>query len=150
VELVLPVPAPALSIAAAYSFLPYVGTVLPLLKGREDPDPDTAPNGADYRYLGLTARLYPNPRARGLYGFGGFDQVRASGGYLPAGKTYDRTGWRGGVGLRTDNKFTFVGLEAGLGWYGAVDLTDFDEDSNPGKIPVIQTTFALSVGLAPF
>jgi TPR repeat protein len=149
-EVVLPIPIPALSIAAGYSWLPYVGTVLPLLKGVEDPDPGTPPSGADYRYLGFTARLYPNPRARGLYGFAGIDQVTASGGYLKEGREFDRSGWRGGVGLRTDNKYTFVGLEAGIGYYGVVKLTDFDEDSQPGSIPVVQTTFALSFGLVPF
>lgn len=150
VELVLPLPIPALSIGGGYSWVPYVGTVLPLLRGVEDPAPNRPPSGADYRYVGLTARLYPNPRARGLYGFAGVDQIRASGGYLPPSRTFDRSGWRGGVGLRTDHKYTYVGLEAGIGYYGLVHLQDFDEDSEPGTIPVVQTTFALSVGFAPF
>jgi TPR repeat protein len=149
-ELVLPLPVPALSIAAGYSWLPFVGTVLPLLEGFEDPNPDAGPAGTDFRYLGVTGRLYPNPRARGLYGFVGTDALNASGGYLRPGREFDRLGWRGGVGIRTDHKYTFVGLEAGIGYYGVVNLQDFDEDSQPGTIPVVQTTFALSMGFAPF
>lgn len=149
IEAVLPIPIPALSVGAGYSRLPLVGAILPLLEGVEDPSSDP-PSGADYRYVGFTGRLYPNPRARGLYAFLGYDQAHASGGYLREGRVFDRDGYRVGAGIRTDHKYTYVGLEAGLGVYGIVDLQDFDEDSDPGIIPVVQTTFALSVGFAPF
>jgi len=140
-ELVAPIPVgPAVSIVGQYTYLPKMGSVLVLLEG--DSAPKTPP---DLTVLGASARIYPNTQARGPYGSVGVNDITASGGSVK--RERNRFGWSARVGMRTDTKGLYTGMEIGLGQYGLVRLKDFDEDEN-GIIPLVVPTFAFSIGLA--
>lgn len=142
-ELVLPIPVgPAIAVAGSYSYIPYGGTVMALLVGMDSPD-----EAPDFQYIDATVRIYPNPQARGLYGAAGYHTLSASGGSLT--EDLGRDGWSGRIGYRNDSKYFYTGLEMGIGWYGVVDLNDFDEDEN-GLIPLVLPTLGFSVGFAVF
>lgn len=140
-ELVLPIPVgPALSASASYSYIPGGGQALVVLDG--DGSLDNAP---DMSFMSADLRLYPNTQARGVWGGVGYQQVTASGGDLAE----DRV--RGGpvlkLGMRSDNKLIYTGLEIGISQLGLIDLNDFDEEET-GSFPLILPTLGLSVGLA--
>jgi uncharacterized protein len=141
-EVVIPIPiGPALSIAGAYSSVPGAGTVLTTLQG--DDRPVDAPNLV---YRSLTARVYPNHRARGAYAAAAFELV---GDGVNTGPERDRVGYSVRIGMRNDTKFGYSGVEFGLGQYGFLDLADFSDDSE-GLLPLIVPTLAFSFGFAPF
>jgi len=158
-ELVAPIPVgPALSIAGQASYVPMAGTFLVSLEGDDTDELDA--NGdivetsrPPMQVVGGMARLYPNNKARGLYVGAGLHRLTAEGGFPSAVRT--RTGWNAVVGLRTDSRYGFVGLETGLGQYGLVYTTNFDSGATPkekrddGGFPLIVPSFALSFGFAP-
>ncbi len=142
-EVVLPLPVgPGLSVGGHAAWLPLAGAPLPLLDGES-----LSLNPPNLRLLGVNARVYPNPQARGLYGSVGYHELRAAGGSLDEAKT--RKGWNARVGIRSQTKLVYTSLEIGLGTYGVLDLNDFDQDEE-GSLPVILPALGFSVGLALF
>ncbi len=140
-ELVIPVPiGPALSISGSYGYIPGGGSIMVLLDGEDSPD-----EFPDLETIGVSARLYSNPQARGVYGAAGLHQNTATGGSLTEDKV--RTGWSARVGIRNDVKAMYSGVEFGIGQLGQVDLNDFDSDKT-GKIPLIYPFFGFSFGVA--
>jgi len=140
-ELVLPIPVgPAISVGGTYSYLPGLGTAMMLLKGLDKPA--VAP---DIQSITLSARLYPNTQARGVYGAFGVHQLTASGGDLP--QALVRSGWSARLGFRNDSKLFYTGIELGLGQYGLVYLKDFDSNET-GILPLLLPTFNFSMGFA--
>jgi TPR repeat protein len=140
-ELVIPIPiGPALSIGGTYSYLPKAGAVMMLIKGMDNPE-----NPPDLWSMSLSARLYPNTQARGLYFAVGAHQVEAWGGDLEV--PLMRQGFSARVGMRNDVRFGYTGLDIGLFQLGVIDINDFDEDEQ-GLIPFINTAFSFSAGLA--
>ncbi len=139
-EAVVPIPiGPALSVGGTFSYIPGGGSVLVLIEGEDSPrDPP------DLQVLQAIGRLYPNHQGRGLYGAIGFHQLTAAGGSIA---DRSRAGFNGRVGIRSQSGATYSTLEFGLGNYGIVDLSDFDEDEN-GKIPLLLPTFSFGVGFA--
>jgi hypothetical protein len=92
-------------------------------------------------------RVYPNNKARGLFGMVGVHRLEALNGALK-----DPIARQGGslrLGIHNDSRWTYTRVEMGIGQYGLVNLNDFDEDE-AGTFPLIQATLGLSVGLAPF
>ncbi len=158
-ELVAPIPiGPAISIAGQASSVPYAGTFLVSLDGDDTDELDV--NGdiversrPTMNVVGGMARLYPNNKARGLYVGVGAHRLSAEGGF--PSELRQRQGWNAVVGLRTDSRYGFVGLETGVGQYGVVRTTDFDSGATPQEkrddqgFPLIVPSFALSFGLAP-
>ncbi len=158
-ELVAPIPVgPAISVAGQASYVPYAGAFLVSLDGDDTDELDA--NGdivktsrPALQVLGGMARLYPNNKARGLYVGAGLHTLKAEGGFPSEVRT--RAGWNAVVGLRTDSRYGFVGLETGIGQYGVVKTTRFDsgatkkEKADDGGFPLIVPSFALSFGLAP-
>jgi hypothetical protein len=92
-------------------------------------------------------RLYPNNKARGLYGMAGVHQLQASGGQLSSPLT--RTGLSARLGMYSESKFFYTRVEMGMGQYGIIDLHDFDEDET-STFPLLQATLAFSCGFAFF
>ena len=138
-ELVVPIPVgPALAVYGSYSYIPAAGTALVLIRGDDNPDIDP-----DLQYYDAAVRLYPNNKARGIYGGVGYHQLAVIGDAF--GTEYDRAGFSARLGLHNDNKRTYSNLELGIGQYGLVDINDFDEDEE-GTIPLIQSTFGFSFG----
>lgn len=142
-ELVLPIPVgPAISIGGTYSYLPYAGAAFILLKGEDSPAVN--PNMSA---ITLTARVYPNTQARGIWGGIGAHQLTAFGGDLEGADPMVRSGFSAKLGFRSDVRNLYTGLEIGGGSFGVVDVKDFDEDDE-GLIPLILPTLGFSVGLA--
>lgn len=140
-ELVAPIPVgPALAVTASGSFIPGIGGLMVQLKG--DTAPDVQP---DLRYLDAGLRLYPNNKARGLYGMVGVHELQASGGEL--NKPLARTGVSARLGMYSEDKLFYSRLEMGIGQYGMINLRDFDDDET-GRFPLVQATLSFSFGLA--
>ena len=136
-EFVLPIPVgPALSLVGSYSWLPEVGGFMTVLKGDDW-------QGMDYRYVDAGVRLYPNNKARGLYGMVAWHELQGVG-YIP-GSPFVRSGISGRIGIYSETKSVFTRVEMGIGQYGLVDLHDFDEDQD-SKFPLIQATLAFTFG----
>lgn len=142
-ELVLPIPVgPAFSVGGTFSYIPGGGSLFLLLRGESDPQ--VAP---DLQVITLTARVYPNNRARGLWGGIGVHELVAFDGDLATRGTMTRRGATVRFGVRNDNKNVYTGLEVGMGTFGTVDINDFDEEET-GKIPLLLPSLAVSGGLA--
>lgn len=142
-ELVLPIPVgPALSLGGTFSYIPWGGTAFVLLEGEDKPDVPP-----DLQVITLSARIYPNTQARGLWVGAGAHQMTASGGSLEGQEDLVRTGFSARVGFRNDSRMFYTGVEMGLGTYGTVDIKDFDEDES-GLIPLLLPAMAVSVGFA--
>lgn len=138
-ELVAPIPVgPAISVHGSYSYLPNLGGFMLQLDGQTAPSFDSAPT---YTYADAGVRLYPNNKARGLYGMGAFHTLQAQG-------ARTRIGPSARLGMYSENKWLYTRVEMGLGSYGAVRLQDFDEDET-GEFPLLQATLGFSIGLAP-
>ncbi len=144
-EAVVPIPVgPALSFSGAWSYTPYAGNALLFLKGEDVPDG----NSSTLQYFDGVVRLYPNNKARGIYGGIGIHRLQASGGIIPRANL-TRDGFSGRFGIYTENRGFFSRVEMGIGSYGWIDLNDFDADDS-GIFPLIQPTFGLSFGAALF
>jgi TPR repeat protein len=142
-ELVAPIPVgPAVAFTGSFSYLPTLGGVMLQLEGETYPDVEP-----DLRYFDAGVRLYPNNKARGLYGMVGYHRLEALGGALAA--PIQRQGGSLRLGIHSDSRWSYTRVEMGIGQYGLVDLQKFDEDES-GTFPLIQATLGLSVGLAPF
>ena len=142
-ELVAPIPVgPAIALTGSYSFLPQLGGVMLQLQG--DSYPDVKP---DLQYYDAGVRVYPNNKARGLFGMVGFHRLEALNGALSA--PIARQGGSLRLGIHSDSRWSYTRVEMGIGQYGLVNLNDFDEDES-GTFPLIQATLGISVGLAPF
>lgn len=142
-ELVVPIPVgPALAVSGAYSWVPGVGGILVQLEGDSYPD-----DPLDYRYADAGVRLYPNNKARGLYGMVGVHQIEASGPTLATPLT--RAGFSGRIGIYSESKVAYTRVEMGIGQYGMIHLEQFDEDQT-GSFPLLQATLGFSMGLAIF
>jgi len=138
-ELVAPIPVgPAIAVTGSYSHLPGMGGPLMQLEGETDP---ADPPNLSYWDAGL--RLYPNNKARGLYGMVAFHQLTASGGELSS--PIYRAGPSARLGIHSENKFIYTRVEMGLGQYGMVYMNDFDEDET-GSFPLLQPVLGFSVG----
>jgi hypothetical protein len=111
-----------------------------LIKGMDYPD--TPP---DLRSVTVSARLYPNTQARGLFVAVGAQQLDAWGNDLDT--PLQRQGFSARVGLRNDVRFGYTGLEIGLFNLGVIDINDFDEDEH-GQFPFMNTAVAFTAGLA--
>jgi hypothetical protein len=127
-------------VTASGSFIPGIGGLMVQLKG--DTAPDVQP---DLRYLDAGLRLYPNNKARGLYGMVGVHELQASGGEL--NKPLARTGVSARLGMYSEDKLFYSRLEMGIGQYGMINLRDFDDDET-GRFPLVQATLSFSFGLA--
>ena len=142
-ELVLPIPVgPALSVTGSYSYLPTLGGVMSQLQGDSMPDVSQ-----DLWYADAGVRIYPNNKARGLYGMAGVHRIQAVGGALQAPIT--REGVSARLGMYNENKAFYTRVEMGIAQYGMVDLADFDDDET-GTFPLVQATLGVSFGLAVF
>lgn len=142
-EVVLPIPVgPALSVGGTFSYIPSGGTIFLLLRGESAPD-----DAPDLQVTTLTARLYPNNRARGVWGGIGFHQLRAFDGALAPRGVMTRQGFSVRLGVRNDNKNLYSGLELGMGSFGGVRIQDFDEDEK-GTIPLVLPSIGVSGGVA--
>lgn len=140
-EVVLPIPVgPAIAFGGSYAYVPYLGNVLLFLEGQDSPE-----DASDMVYWDGVARLYPNNKARGIYGGVGYHMVDAVGGSQDLGR--DRSGFSVRVGISSDNKIFFSRVELGLAQYGIIDLNDFDEDEE-ATFPFFQPVLGLSFGLA--
>jgi TPR repeat protein len=140
-EVVLPVPVgPAVSFGGTYAYLPVLGTALMFLEGESNPD--RAPG---YTYWDAVARLYPNNKARGIYGGAGYHVLTAAGGDLTTPLT--RSGLSFRIGISNDQKWGFSRVELGLAQYGIIEMKDFD-DNETGVFPLIQPVLGVSFGLA--
>ena len=139
-EVVLPIPVgPALSFAATGSYVPYLGNAMMGLSGLNVP----ADNYPGLYYDGVV-RLYPNTKARGIYGGAGWHHLQGDiNGILV------RQGASGRLGIYSENKSFFTRMEMGIGYYGPVDLGNFGENTE-GSFPLIQPTFGITVGTAVF
>ncbi len=139
-ELVAPIPVgPAIAVTGSYSYLPGLGGPIAMLDGDTD-----LVNNPDLAYWDAGVRLYPNNKARGLYGMVGWHQFTASGGDLAAPQT--RSGPSLRLGIHSENKMLYTRVEMGLGQYGIVDLNDFDEDET-ATFPLILSVLGFSVGV---
>ena len=148
-ELVAPIPAgPALAFAGSYSYLPMLGGVMMQLKGGDAPE-----DPPDLQYADGGIRLYVNNKARGLYVMGAAHWMEAAGGELTRdrelGPTLTRVGGSIRLGIHNEHKWTYTRVEMGLGSYGMVDLSDFD-DEETGSFPLVQANLGFSFGVAPF
>ena len=148
-ELVAPIPAgPALAFAGSYSYLPMLGGVMMQLKGGDAPE-----DPPDLQYADGGVRLYVNNKARGLYVMGAAHWMEAEGGELTRdrelGPTLTRVGGSIRLGIHNEHKWTYTRVEMGLGSYGMVDLSDFD-DEETGSFPLVQANLGFSFGVAPF
>jgi hypothetical protein len=151
---VLPIPVgPALSVGAAYSYLPYMGNIFYAIEGQalddEASDGNNTPCANDstdcaLQRWGLFGRLYPNHQARGA--FASFGYQHASAVTSPGADAESEAGsarvsedeitlardvllFTGG--LRADRKWYYSGLEIGFAIYGDFDIDNFDdEDEN--------------------
>jgi hypothetical protein len=140
-EVVLPIPVgPALSATGSYAYVPMAAGVLNQLQGDEYPD-----DAPDLVYYDAGVRLYPNNKARGLYGMVGVHRLMGVGGTPPEPRV--REGGSVRFGMYNENRFLWSRVEMGLGSYGNIDLHDFDEDEE-GKFPFVQATLGLSFGVA--
>ncbi|MBX2797024.1 MAG: sel1 repeat family protein [Myxococcales bacterium] len=139
-EVLLPIPVgPAISVGGHIASLPAAGALLPVLDGDEAPlDP---PN---LRITGVNARLYPNHQGRGLYGSVGLHTWAAT----LNGETLSRSGWNARLGIRSQTKALYTGLEIGMGQYGIINFQDFDDESEGGSLPLILPALGFSIGLA--
>ena len=95
-------------------------------------------------YVDGVVRLYPNTKARGLYGGVGYHALRGD-----RRGVLTRQGYTGRIGLYSETKAFFTRLEMGIGYYGLVELSKFDAD-RAGVFPLIQPTFGFTVGAAVF
>ena len=139
-ELVAPIPVgPAIAVTGSYSYLPGLGRPVQMLEG--DTDIEVNP---DLTYWDAGVRLYPNNKARGLYGMVGWHQFTASGGELTAPVT--RYGPSLRLGIHNENKMLYTKVEMGLGQYGIVDANKFDEDES-ATAPLILSVLGFSVGM---
>ncbi len=139
-ELVLPIPVgPALSFSGSGTYVPFLGNAMMGLDGREVP----SENYPGLYYDGVV-RLYPNNKARGIYGGAGWHHLQGD-----LNGELVRQGASGRFGVYTENKNVFTRVEMGLGYYGMVHLNDFDEDKT-GSFPLVQPTFGFTVGAAIF
>lgn len=142
-ELVVPIPVgPAIALTGSYSYIPGAGGVMVQIEGGSYPD-----DPPDFTYMDAGLRLYPNNKARGLYGMAGVHQLQASGGQLSSPLT--RTGLSARLGMYSESKFFYTRVEMGMGQYGIIDLHDFDEDET-STFPLLQATLAFSCGFAFF
>lgn len=140
-EAVLPIPVgPSIALTGAYSFLPEVGGALSLLRGEDWPA-----NPAPYQYIGLGARVYVSNKARGIYGMA--DVCQIDGGSVEVPLT--RSGFSGRVGLYSESRAWYTRIEMGLGRFGSIDISDWDEDEQ-GVFPLIEAAIALSAGVSFF
>ncbi len=141
-ELIAPIPVgPAIGLSGHASYVPQGAGLLIAIQG--DDVRGTAP---DLIVKGATVRVYPNHQARGIFVAGGVDSIADD---VEKGRERDRTGWSFRFGMRNDSGALFAGVEMGLGYYGTVELVDFDEEES-GSIPLVVPAFALTFGLAPF
>jgi TPR repeat protein len=139
-EVVLPIPVgPALSFAGSGTYVPYLGNAMMGLDGLDVP----SENYPALYYDGVV-RLYPNTKARGIYGGMGWHNIQGD----IAGELV-RKGASGRFGIYTENKSVFTRVEMGIGYYGPVELSNFDEDKD-GTFPLVQPTFGFTVGAALF
>ena len=139
-EVVLPIPVgPALSMSGTGTYVPYLGNGLMFLRGMDVPSENYP--GLYYDVIG---RVYPNTQARGIYFGGGWHYLQ---GDVDASLT--RQGASGRFGVYTETKNIFTRVEMGIGYYGLVDLSDFDEDET-GSFPLLQPTFGFTTGVALF
>ena len=139
-ELVAPIPVgPAIAVTGSYSYLPGLGGPIAMLEGDTE-----LVNNPDLAYWDAGVRVYPNNKARGLYGMLGWHQFTATGGDLTAPMT--RSGPSLRLGIHSENKMLFTRVEMGLGQYGIVDTNDFDEDES-GRFPLILSVLGFSVGV---
>jgi TPR repeat protein len=142
-ELVAPIPVgPAISLVGSFSYVPQIGGFMVLLKGDDWPG-----FVMDYRYVDAGFRLYPNNKARGVYGMVGLHELQATGDY--PGSPFVRTGVSGRIGIYSESRAAFTRVEMGIGHYGLVDLHDFDEEQE-SRFPLIQATLAFTVGFSVF
>jgi hypothetical protein len=140
-ELVAPIPVgPAIAVAGSYSYLPQLGGALPMLDGASEPE-----NAPDLAYWDAGVRLYPNNKARGLYGMMAWHQFTSSGGDLAT--PLIRSGPSVRLGIHSEAKMFYTRVEVGLGQYGMVDLNDFDEDET-GTFPLVLSVLGFSMGVA--
>ncbi len=139
-ELVAPIPVgPAISVGGSYSYLPSLGGVLVQLEGESYPN-----NPPDLSYWDVGVRLYPNNKARGLYGMVSWHQMTAEGGDLTTPLV--RSGPSVRLGIHSENKLLWSRVEMGLGQYGMVDLHKFDEDET-GSFPLILSVLGFAAGV---
>lgn len=141
-EGVLPIPVgPALSIGGTYSYIPSVGRYLVPLTGEDTPD-----ESIPLTTYSVSARIYPNTQARGLFAAVGYHELST-----PATASgvaaQSRAGWNARLGVRTQRGPTYSSLEFGIGSFGNLSFDDFDEGSS-GSLPLILPTFAVSFGAA--
>lgn len=140
-ELVAPIPVgPALAVSGQGSYLPAAGSVLMLLEGAEVTHPPTL------TVVGGALRLYPNNKARGLYAAAGFQRLTSMGERPRENRS--RSGWNAAIGIRNNARFTYYGVEMGIGQYGFIHFSNWDEESD-GVLPLILPTISFSFGLAP-
>jgi TPR repeat protein len=140
-ELVAPIPAgPAFSVTGSYSYLPGLGGVMVQLVGETYPEV-----GPDLVYYDAGLRLYPNNKARGLYGMVGVHRIVAQNGQLT--EPLVREGFSARMGMYSETRLIFTRVEMGIAQYGMIHLSDFDEDET-SSFPLIQATLGFSVGLA--
>ncbi len=143
IELVAPIPVgPAIAVAGSYTYLPGLGGPLMQLKGESYPD-----DPPDLQYFDAGLKLYPNNKARGIYGMVAWHQLQAQGGELDGVLT--RAGPSARLGMHVESRAVYTAIEMGIGSYGIVLMNDFDEDET-GQIPLIQATLGVRVGVAVF
>ena len=130
---------PAISVGGSGTYVPFLGNAMMGLEGIEVP----SENYPGLYYDGVV-RIYPNTKARGLYGGAGFHVLQGD----LSGRLI-RQGYTGRLGLYTERKAIFTRLEMGIGYYGLVELGDFNADKD-GVFPLIQPTFGFTVGAAVF
>ena len=139
-ELVAPIPVgPALAVTGSYSYLPKAGGALMLLQGDDEPT-----NPPDLSYWDAGVRVYPNNKARGLFGMVSFHQLMAEGGELTA--PIYRVGPSARLGIHSESKLFYTRVEMGLGQYGMINMNDFDEEET-GSFPLLQPVLAFSMGV---
>ena len=127
------------SVGGSGTYVPFLGNAMMGLEGIEVP----SENYPGLYYDGVV-RIYPNTKARGLYGGAGFHVLQGD----LSGRLI-RQGYTGRLGLYTERKAIFTRLEMGIGYYGLVELGDFNADKD-GVFPLIQPTFGFTVGAAVF
>ena len=139
-EIVLPIPVgPAIAVGGSGTYVPFLGNAMMGLEGIDVP----SENYPGLYYDGVV-RIYPNTKARGLYGGAGFHALQGD----LSGRLI-RKGYTGRIGLYAERKALFTRLEMGIGYYGLVELSNFDDDKD-GVFPLIQPTFGFTVGAAVF
>lgn len=139
-ELVAPIPVgPAIAVTGSFSYVPAVGSVLLQLEG----DTETTRTPA-LSYIDAGVRVYPNNKARGLYGMAAYHKLEAVGDV--GGLDTLRQGGSVRIGIHSENKLFWSRVEMGLGTYGNIVVSDFDEDET-GEFPLLLSVLGFSAGL---